>query len=151
MAERKYEKYILTDLRLSPETIQIDTDHSYSERATRILWLEDFIVKGAPSIIASWYWKATEEEGTPQHDHTYDEVVGFIGGDPQNPSELNGEIEWWMEDEKYTLTKSCFIYCPAGLKHSPLRVVRVDKPILFLAISITDKYVKDNIVMKAFK
>ncbi len=151
MAEKKYQKYVMEKLILPDDSTQIDIEHKYAERATRILWLEDFIIKGAPSIIASWYWKATEEEGTPQHTHNYDEVVGFIGGDPDNPASLNGEVEWWMEDEKYTLTKSCFVYCPAGLKHGPLRVARVDKPILFLAFSITDRYIKDNVVREAFK
>ena len=149
MAENKYEKYIITELTM-PADVQ-ERAAEYDKRATRILWLEDFIIKGAPSIIASWYWKATDKEGTPQHMHDYDEVLGFFGGDADNPRELNGELEIWLEDEKYNITKSCLIYCPAGLKHCPLRVVRVDKPILFLAISITDKYVKDNIVPEAFK
>jgi len=78
-------------------------------------------------------------------------VLGFLGGDPDSPRELNCEVEIWLANEKYNITKSCFIYCSAGLKHCPLRVVRVDKPMLFLAISITDKYVKDNIVPEAFK
>ena len=51
-----------------------------------------------------------------------------------------------MEDEKYMLTKSCLIFVPAGLRHCPLRVTRVDRPLIFLAISLTSKYVKDNII-----
>ena len=149
MAEKKYEKNILTELTM-PADIQVRASE-YAKRATRILWLEDFIIKGAPTIIASWYWKATDKEATPEHTHDYDEVLGFLGGDPDNPKELNGEVEIWLDDEKYNITKSCFIYCPAGLKHCPLRVVRVDKPMLFLAVSITDKYIKDNIVPEAFK
>ena len=63
MAEKKYEKYILTELTM-PAHVQVRASE-YAKRATRILWLEDFIIKGAPSIIASWYWKATDEEATP--------------------------------------------------------------------------------------
>jgi hypothetical protein len=144
MAEKKYQKYILTDLIL-PEDVQA-RQSEYNKRATRILWLEDFIIKGAPSIISSWYWKATDEEGTPSHTHDFDEVIGFYGSDTQNPNDLCGEVEFWLEDEKYTLTKSCLIFCPAGIRHCPLRVVRVDKPIFFLAISLTSKYVKDSII-----
>ncbi len=143
-AGRKYEKYILTELKL-PEDAQARLEE-YSKRATRILWLEDEIIEGAFSIICSWYWKATEEEGTPSHQHEFDEVIGFIGSDPENPTDLGGEVEFWIEDEKYTLTKSCYIFCPAGVRHSPLRVARVDRPIFFLAISSTKKYVKDKIV-----
>ena len=146
---RKYENNIVTDLILPPDAKEREAE--YSQRATRVLWLEDFVMKGAPGTICSWYWKATEEEGTPSHTHAYDEVLGFIGGDPDNPHDLGGEVELWLEDEKYILTKSCFVLCPKNVRHCPLRVVRVDRPFLFLAISLTDKYVKENIVRQAFK
>jgi hypothetical protein len=146
MAARKYEKYILTDLKTPQQTQEADTAYHYADRATRILWLEDEIMKGAFSIILSWYWKATEKEGSPSHVHDFDEVVGFIGNDPQNPSDLGGEVEFWLEDEQYFLTKSCLIFCPAGLRHCPLRVTRVDRPLLFLAVSLTGKYKKDGVI-----
>ena len=86
MAELKYQKYILTDLIL-PEDAQARLAE-YNKRATRILWMEDFVMKGTPSIICSWYWKATETETTPSHTHDFDEVIGFFGSDPQNPHDL---------------------------------------------------------------
>jgi hypothetical protein len=144
MAERKYENYILTDLKLPPN-VQKGLG-KYNQRNTRILWLEDFVIPEAPSIILSWYWKADPNEGTPAHSHDFDEVVGFIGSDPQNPSDLGGHVDFWLEDEKYELTKSCLIFCPKGLRHCPLRVMRVDRPILFVAFSVTTNYVKENVV-----
>ena len=147
MADRKYEKYIQTDLKL-PEKVQY-REEQYSKRATRILWLEDEIMEGASSVILSWYWKATEKEGSPSHVHDFDEIVGFIGNDPQNPHDLGGEVEFWMEDEEYVLNKSCLIWVPSGLRHCPLRVTRVDRPLLFLAISMTKKYTKDGIILGA--
>jgi hypothetical protein len=147
MAERKYEKYIVDRLILSEE--QKERNIKYSERATRILLLEDYMIKGSPNIMISWYWKTME--GTPQHSHDFDEIIGFIGGDSENPNDLGGEVEFYMEDEKYVLDKSCFIYCPAGLKHCPLNVTRVDKPFIFMAISITDDYVKENVDREAFR
>lgn len=140
MAELKYQKYIVTDLILPEETEKRLPE--YNKRATRVLWLEDFIIEGAPSIICSWYWKASETGGTPAHTHDFDEVVGFIGSDPQNPRDLCGEVEFWLEDEKYILTNSCFIFAPKGMRHCPLRVLRVDRPILFLALSMSNKYYK---------
>lgn len=146
MAERKYEKYILTELKLPEGGAERDKEHGYNERATRILWLEDEILKGAFSVICSWYWKATEKEGSPSHVHDFDEVIGFLGSDYQNPSDLGGEVEFWLEDEKYLLTKSCLIYAPKGMRHCPLRVTRVDRPFMFLAFSMTPKYVKDGVI-----
>jgi len=55
-------------------------------------------------------------------------------------------VEFWLEDEKYLLTKSCLIFAPRGLRHCPLRVTRADRPILFLAFSTTTKYVKDAVI-----
>lgn len=142
MAELKYKKYILTDLKL-PEEAQKHAAE-YNKRATRILWLEDWIIEGAVNVICSWYWKATEKEGTPAHTHEFDEIIGFLGGDPQNPHDLCGEVEFWLEDEKYILNKSCLIFVPKGLRHCPLRVTRVDRPLLFLAISMTSKYEREE-------
>ncbi|MBN2059157.1 MAG: hypothetical protein JW882_01965 [Deltaproteobacteria bacterium] len=144
MTDRKYEKYILTELKV-PQDVQ-DRMEQYSKRATRILWLEDEIMEGAESVILSWYWKATEKEGTPSHVHEYNEILGFIGSDPQNPHDLGGEVEIWLEDEKYLIDKTCLIYIPQGLRHCPLRITRVERPILFLAVSMTKKYVKEGII-----
>lgn len=140
MSESKYQKYILTDLILPEDAKQRLAN--YSQRATRVLWMEDFIIEGAPNIICSWYWKATEEESTPAHTHEFDETIGFFSGDPENPHDLGGEVEFWMEDEKYIISKSCLIFVPKGLRHCPLRVLRVDRPIFFLAVSMTNKYYK---------
>ena len=147
MAERKYEKYIVDRLIMTDE--QKERMEDYSKRATRILFLDDYMVKGTSNIMISWYWKVME--GTPQHSHSFDEIIGFIGGDPDNANDLGGEVEFWLEDEKYVLHNSCFIYCPAGLKHCPLNVTRVDKPFIFMAISTTDNYVKDNVDREAFR
>jgi hypothetical protein len=144
MSERKYEKYILTELKL-PEKVQA-MQSEYNKRATRILWLEDEIMQGASSVILSWYWKPTEKEGTPSHTHDFDEILGFIGSDPQHPEDLGGEVEFWLEDEKYLLTKSCLVLCPRGLRHCPLKVLKVDRPILFLAFSVTGKYAKQGVI-----
>jgi hypothetical protein len=147
MAERKYEKYILTELKMPPGGAERDVEHGYTTRATRVMWLEDEIIKGASSVIISWYWKATEKEGSPSHLHDFDEIVGFIGNDPDNPTQLGGEVEFWMEDEKYLLTNSCLIWVPAGIRHCPLRVTKVERPFLFLAFSLTQKYKKDSIIL----
>jgi hypothetical protein len=144
MPERKYEKYILEELKQPPGGRERDEEHGYNKKNTRVLWLEDEIMKGASSIICSWYRKAADQ-GTPAHTHDFDEILGFIGSDYENPTDLGGEVELWLEDEIYILKKSCFVLCPAGLRHCPLKVKRVDRPFLFLAFSVTEKYVKDNI------
>jgi hypothetical protein len=144
VTDRKYEKYILSELKM-PDDVRARLAR-YNERATRVMWLEDEIMKGASSVIISWYWKPTDKESTPSHVHDFDEIIGFIGGDPQHPEDLGAEVEFWLEDEKYLLNKSCMVLAPRGLRHCPLKVVKVDRPFIFLAFSVTGKYVKDSII-----
>ena len=144
MPKRQYEKYILDSLKVPESVARKDEELGYDKRAIRVLWLEDEIMKGASSIICSWYWKASEQ-GTPAHTHDFDEIIGFVGNDPENPRDLGAEVELWLEDEKYILDKSCFVLAPQGLRHCPLRVLKVDRPFLFLAFSVTLKYIKDNV------
>jgi hypothetical protein len=150
MSDLKYEKYVLTNLQI-PQDVQYRAKE-YNKRARRILWMEDEFVKDSFSVILSWYLKATEEEGTPSHVHNdFNEIIGFIGNDPENPEHLGGKVELWMEDEKYMLDKSCLIWIPKGLRHCPLRVIEVNQPILFLAISTTKKYKKEKIIKDFMK
>ena len=48
------------------------------------------------------------------HAHDYDETLGFFGTDPADLYDLGGEIEFWIEDEKFMLTRSCLIFIPQG-------------------------------------
>ena len=63
------------------------------------------------------------------HVHDTDEIIGFFGSNPDDPYDLGGEVEIWLEDDKHMLTRSCMIFVPAGMKHCPLTVTRVDRPI----------------------
>lgn len=138
MAELKHRKQIVTELKV-PEHIQAIAAE-YATRATRILYLDSNVVESAPFMNSSWYWKATEKPTEPPHTHDFDEVIGFFGSDPQNPRALGGEVEFWLEDEKYILTQSCLIFVPRGTKHCPLWVTKLDRPILFIAFGIKGIY-----------
>ena len=61
-----------------------------------------------------------------------------FGNHPEskNVFDLGGEIEFWLEDEKYLLTRSCLIFVPAGMKHCPIKFIRIDRPIFhFLMVT----------------
>jgi hypothetical protein len=126
MDNRKYAKYIVTELKAppsSPESIA-----RYNEFATRILWLDSNVVEGAFQMNCSWYLRPTKGIREP-HSHEYDEIIGFIGSNPEEPYDLGGEVELWLEDEQYLLTKTCMVFVPKRMKHCPLAVRRVDRPI----------------------
>jgi len=95
----------------------------------KIAWLEDSFMPGAPYFEIMWFCNPREPR-PPTHTHTFDEILGFIGSDPENPAELNATVKFLIGDEWYTFTKSVLIYIPAGLEHSPIVIESVNKPII---------------------
>jgi hypothetical protein len=139
MAESKYAKYFLTDLKL-PESQQKGAAE-YAKHATRMTWLDGSVIEGAFYVSCSWYYKVSGNT-LAAHTHDYDEVLGFYGSDTQNPRDLGGEIEFWLEDEKHILTSSFLVFIPKGMKHCPLKVLRIDRPIFHFGIMLGGQYDK---------
>ena len=146
MPKLKYQKYIVTELKL-PEEIQ-KRSAEWIDSAPRILWLDNKVVEGAFQMTCIWYLKPEPTKAFPAHTHDFDEIIGFFGSDPQNPHDLGGEIEFWLEDEKYMLTKSCLIFAPKGMKHCPLVLKRVDRPIFHFTTVTGGQYTKKVVPTK---
>jgi hypothetical protein len=141
MAEkRKWAENIVTDLdkfnKLYPEM----SDPKWDEWNNLILWVDDKIVPGAMQMNCCWFTKVPEEQTYFQHQHDVPEIIGLFGGDYKNPHDMGAEIEFWMEDEKYTITKSVMIFVPAGVKHCPLILKRVDRPIFHFTVVTSALY-----------
>jgi hypothetical protein len=142
MAEtRRNAKYIVTDL-IIPESRKIKDQTVYYKYAKRVLWMDDAVIKGAFQMNVSWYHSAYAEPEAKPHTHDADEIIGFFGSDPKNPYELNAELEIWLEDEKYILTKSCLIFVPAGMVHCPLYLRKINRPIFHLTATNAGEYVQ---------
>ena len=71
-----------------------------------------------------------------EHVHDFDEIVLHIGGDPDNPEDLGGEIDFYVEGQPLTLTTTCGIFLPAGVSHGPLIWKKVTKPHIEMAIML---------------
>jgi hypothetical protein len=142
MVKLKYKKYIVEDYIISQEErLKAAENPERLTRLTRILRLSDDIVKGSFYMGFVWSLKpSTQKYDTEAHTHDYDEVLGFIGSDWKNPRDLGGEIEFWMEDEKYILKNSCVIFIPRGIKHCPLKDLRIDRPFLHFGMMTQGKY-----------
>ncbi len=158
--EGKYGKYIIQESILPPflQTPEAKAEY-YEVGRRRILWCDD---RAAPncglSMNSCWIVHADRdiqlerertntvgEMGKP-HRHEGNEILGFLGSDPDDPSDLCGEVEIYIEGEKHILTKSSYIYIPAGVKHVPLYINRVDRPIFHFFITLTNGYsmVREN-------
>jgi hypothetical protein len=141
MAKTKYGKYFVTEVKHPSEGTAEAAD--YARFATRVTWLSDEVIKGAFHFGCSWYYKAPEKP-LGAHTHDFDEILGFYGSDPQNPRDLGGEVEFWMEDEKYLMTESFLVFIPAGVKHCPLKINRIDRPMFHLGGSPARDYTKKD-------
>lgn len=131
MAESKYAKYIVTEIKPSlkiPE-YRVDLEDTLPGMLTRMIYLDDEVIKGAFYLECVWYWKGINKVKVKAHTHDFDEVIAFFGTNPDDHHDLGGEVELWLGDEKYLLTKSCIVFVPKGLKHCPLIIRRVDRPI----------------------
>jgi hypothetical protein len=140
MVKSKFDKNIIfvgQRLPLPPAQIKMMDDQrkagNYAEW-NMMYAMQDSAVKGSFGMGGSWMinLKGTKPVQIElAHTHDCDEILGLSGSDMDNLDELGGEVELWLEDEKYIITRSCLIFIPKGMKHCPMFVRRVDRPFFF--------------------
>ena len=84
----------------------------------------------------------TEYMHPEPHTHDFDELLGFVRGNPLDITDFPAEIHFCIGEEKeeHIITEPSMISIPAGLVHCPLTVTRYDKPIVMLEISLTGNF-----------
>jgi len=80
----------------------------------------------------------------PDHRHQRDEIISFVGTDPENPKDLGAELFMTIEDEEYTITTSGSVYIPAGLDHCPLGWNWIERPFMFSILYLNGSYDTDE-------
>jgi len=158
MAETKYGKYIVTELKKNitlpsfrPGEVLEPTKPGEKRRMNHVIWMDSEVVPG--SFYSECVWFLPDQELTPEelqkvhtdsgpqaHTHPFEEVLTFFGTNFDDPHDLCGEVELWLEDEQFILTKSFLVYIPAGMKHCPLRIRRIDKPMFHFTLGPGQKY-----------
>jgi hypothetical protein len=142
MSETKYGKYIITELKEpDPEKRAPWAPQFTPEELVHIVCLDSGILEGAFYVATDWTYPpfARESHGKP-HKHDFDEVLAFIGGDPDNPHELYAEAHVPLGDEVHIVTKSCLIFVPAGVMHGPIDFKRIDRPVFHFSCAPAQKY-----------
>ena len=78
----------------------------------------------------------------PPHKHDCDELLFFISADPENTTDLGGEVEIALGDEweKHVITTSAIICLPRGMAHCPVYVRKVDRPFYFGHLLMASSY-----------
>jgi hypothetical protein len=163
MAESKYGKYICTELKQGvvmpgfkgPQTIGQGYLDGYRRPLEHVIWMDGEVIPGAFYAECTWQWPPTWKDKRPMmitpeeakklpgiqpHTHPFTEILTYFGTNMDDPNDLCGEIEFWLEDEQFILTKSFAVYIPAGMVHCPLKVHRMDAPMFHYTIGPGQKY-----------
>jgi hypothetical protein len=136
----EYGKYIVQELK-DPNLGSAEFREMYKKFSKRILWIDNNVVEGSFQMNTAWYYAVPERDPVfDEHIHDYDELIGFFGSDPNDPYNLGAEIEFAINGEKYFINRTTMIFVPARLKHMPLSIKKVDRPIFHFSIVIGPEY-----------
>lgn len=75
-----------------------------------------------------------------EHVHDYDEVIAWMGTNPDDRYNLNGEIEIWIDGKQNFIDKSFLCFVPAGVKHGPINIRKIKKPMFHFTAGMGKKY-----------
>jgi len=75
-----------------------------------------------------------------EHTHDFNEVLGFFGFNYDNIQDLGAEIEITIDGEKNVVDRSFSACVPAGVKHGPVIIRNIQRPIFHVASAKTGTY-----------
>jgi mannose-6-phosphate isomerase-like protein (cupin superfamily) len=159
MSESKYGKYIVTEMKKDfilpwgpPGVVSEEYVPGQNRPLEHVLWLDGEMAPGCFYSECVWLFPfgeispedvermRKEGRGPKAHTHAFDELFTFFGTNFDDPQDLGGEFEFWLEDQPFVFDKSCIVYIPAGMKHSPLYTRRMDRPIFHFSLGSSEKY-----------
>jgi hypothetical protein len=146
MAELKYARYIISRAKPLPLEVQKKMETERRKRrstieSTHLMSVDDEVVKDFFYVDCNWLWSGSAEDPAEEpHAHDFDEVIGFVGSNREDPHDLGGKITIWLDGKEEVLTRSCLIFVPAGTRHCPILFNSIDSPLFFVTISPTGKY-----------
>ena len=115
------------------ETEDTATKAPDADPIKRIIYMDDRVVPGSFYVEAVWVVGSVPKVH-PVHYHEHDEIVGFVGSNMDDPTNLGAEIDFVVDGVKTTITKTCFIHVPAGVKHGGLCFRKIDRPVFQIAM-----------------
>lgn len=74
--------------------------------------------------------------GGDAHSHDFDQVLLFLGGDPRNTEEFDAEIDLFLGEKYELINYAACVHIPAGVIHCPLIVKKVNKPFIFIDVTL---------------
>jgi hypothetical protein len=71
------------------------------------------------------------------HSHAFPEMLCFFNGDSRDITGLGAEIEFTIGGEKHLINTAAVVSIPPNVEHCPIIFKKVEKPLVFLEISLT--------------
>lgn len=140
MSKGKYGKYIV-----SHPIVEALTNHVSDPKGVTFpdeIYLDDRTVKGSPVVVdIGWRFRIPEPNPVERpHKHDFDEVLCFIGTNPDKPHDLGGEVEFTIGGEKHTFNTTTTIFVPAGTVHCPIFHRSVDRSFILAVFGLAPRY-----------
>jgi len=137
MADTKYGKYVLTEPKVKMLERKPTSKPTFGLSKELMDGIKkfntnfNFVAILAPHVLAD-----------PPHKHDCDELLFFISADPENTTDLGGEVEIALGDEweKHVITTSAIICLPRGMAHCPVYVRKVERPFYFGHLLMASSY-----------
>ena len=79
-----------------------------------------------------------------EHQHTYDEILVWMGSDPNDVHDLGAELYFDIQGERHLVRTTGSVYIPAGTRHCPLGFNVVNRPFTFISLSLSPTYSSDD-------
>ena len=123
----------------------------YERFGKRIHWVDGNNMPGAFQMNTSWWYKANKDllaqpgsMASKPHSHPFPEILGFYGSNPDDPFDLGGEVELYVNGEQHIITKSTMVFLPPNLPHCPITVLKVDRPIFHFSVVMNSIYTSEQ-------
>ena len=105
--------------------------------STHIMKVDQNRLKDFFSVDCTWFWRSEPNQivdGTRLSD--FNQVIGLIGADRDDPFSLAGEMTVWVDGESNILTNSSLIFVPAGVPFGPVQINHMHHPIFYTSIGV---------------
>ena len=78
------------------------------------------------------------------HKHDFDQFLHFYGANALDINDFDAVVELTLgaDGEKHIITEPTVVHIPKGLIHCPLNFATVNKPVIFMNVALTPRYMK---------
>ena len=144
MSETKYGRYIVSDPSLYTLAYGVGVPASeVTGRSPSHIYLDNDLVDGCDKHVAVMRFTEVPYPNPfiEAHAHPHDEILLFLGSNPDDIRDLGGEIELFLGDEgeRHVITTTTVLFLPKGLRHL-LKHRSVTRSHTLIAISMSGEY-----------